>query len=221
MEREVLNAALGAILAPRTFVLTQLQPENTAPLLGGGWGGVLKWCAATARRHTGPLAADPTLGGFDAIVLHLDADVASFAYPQLRPPVETAVAAANGWGALPCASPCPPDPPSASALHAVLLSWLQPATLGPTAVVWLPAMNTGAWLAAAILPNDHSLLPGLECNLNIEVSLAQQPLSYRIRKGRRQDVQAAAPQVTRNWQQVKQRCTRAAAFEIEIRGAVA
>lgn len=86
MEREVLNAALGAILAPRTFVLTQLQPENTAPLLGGGWGGVLKWCAATARRHTGPLAADPTLGGFDATLLHLDADVASFAYLQLRPP---------------------------------------------------------------------------------------------------------------------------------------
>lgn len=220
MEREVLSAALSAILAPRTFVLTQLQPENTAPLFGGGWGGVLKWCAATARRHIGPLATDPTLTGFDAIVLHLDADVATFAYSQLRPPVEAAYAAGNGWGALPCASPCPPDPPSASALHAVLLSWLQPATLGSTAVVCLPAMNTGAWLAAATLPNGHALFPGLECNPNIEDSLAQQPLRFRIRKNRRQDVQDAAPKVTMNWQQVKQRCTRAAAFETEIQGAV-
>ena len=220
MEREVLSAALGAVLAPRTFVLTQLQPENTAPLFGGGWGGVLKWCAATARRHTGPLAMDPTLAGFDAIVLHLDADVATFAYLQLRPPVEDAQVASKGWGALPCPSPCPPDPPSASALNAVLLSWLQPATLGSTAVVCLPAMNTGAWLAAATLPNDHALLLGLECNPNIEVSLAQQPLHYRIRKDRRQDIQRAASNVATNWQQVKQRCTRAAAFETDIQGAV-
>jgi hypothetical protein len=36
-----LRIALKVILTPRSFVLTQLQPEATKPDMGGGWGGVL------------------------------------------------------------------------------------------------------------------------------------------------------------------------------------
>lgn len=36
-EREVIDAALKVILTPRSFVLTQLQPEATKPDMGGGW----------------------------------------------------------------------------------------------------------------------------------------------------------------------------------------
>lgn len=41
-EFEVIQAALQAILSPRSFVLTKLQPEETKPEMGTGWGGVLK-----------------------------------------------------------------------------------------------------------------------------------------------------------------------------------
>ena len=59
-EREVIDAALKVILAPRSFVLTQLQPEATKPDIGGGWGGVLKWChqlAARSQRGGGAVEA--------------------------------------------------------------------------------------------------------------------------------------------------------------------
>lgn len=38
-EFEVIQAALQAILSPRSFVLTKLQPEETKPEMGTGWGG--------------------------------------------------------------------------------------------------------------------------------------------------------------------------------------
>lgn len=222
MEYHVLNAALTAILAPRSFELVQLQPEAIPPRYGAGWGGVLKWCEAAGRRHAGSLNTDPTLQTFDAIVLHLDADVAGFGYPDLRPPLSADAAAAKGWGALPCANPCPPGPAGGSALHAVLLSWLNPALPGPTGVVCLPAMNTGAWLAAATLPEGHELVPPqspLECNLRIEDQLAQQPLrsGLRLNKARRADVLRAAPKVTGCWDQVRARCSRAEQFHAAVR----
>ena len=45
----VIGAALKALL-PRSFTLTQLQPEPTLPKLGTGWGGVLRWCLEFAQR---------------------------------------------------------------------------------------------------------------------------------------------------------------------------
>lgn len=216
MEWEVLHAALKAILAPRTFVLTRLQPDATRPDLGTGWGGVLKWCQQAAARHPGPLSADPTLAQFDALVLHLDADVATMAYSQLRPPISPDEAAARGWAALPCAHACPPASTADSALHAVLLSWLAPANPGPSTVICLPAMNTGAWLAAAVLPDGHRALADLEGNAGIETALAQLPLKQRIRKDRRADVQTHAPSVALRWPQVSARCTRARQFEADV-----
>lgn len=157
-EREILKAALQAVLAPRTFELVQLQPESTLPKLGGGWGGVLKWCKDVATRHAGPPAAA-----------------------------------------------------AASALHAVLLSWLHPAQPGPTGIVCLPAMSTDAWVAAATLPADHALLEALECRVDIGTRLRHLPLAYRFRKSR-PDVLLAAPQVTANWAEVAERCSRARQF---------
>jgi hypothetical protein len=49
---EVIQAALKAVL-PTPFVMTLLQPESTQPRLGGGWGGVLKWCYEIQQRHQG------------------------------------------------------------------------------------------------------------------------------------------------------------------------
>lgn len=45
---EVIHAALRAVL-PRSFVMTPLQPEGNRPVMGNGWGGVLKWCHAAGN----------------------------------------------------------------------------------------------------------------------------------------------------------------------------
>ena len=222
-EREVITAALDAILAPRSFVLTQVQPEATRPDMGTGWGGVLKWCHQLAQRAEatggGALEADPTLFSFDGVVLQLDADVATHAYSDLRPPYDAIETAARGWQALPCAAPCPPAPPDRDALHAVLLSWVRPAHPGPRTVVCLPSMNTGAWQAAARLPEGHALLDALECNVDIEAGLQQLPKALKVDKRKRESRLRAADAVRNHWSQVAARCSRARRFEQDVRTA--
>lgn len=223
-EYEVIQAALKSILAPRSFVLTQLQPEATKPDMGSemgtGWGGVLKWCqqqAARCRPNGGLIEADPTLSTFDGVVIQLDADVATFSYANLRPPYSDADAAVNHWKQLPCPTHCPPAPLPPDDLYAVLLSWLHPAVPGARTVVCIPAMNTGAWQAAAKLPANHALLAGIECNPNIEAQMQVLPLNLRINKKDRKSRLAAANDVATRWSEVTARCTRALVFDHAIR----
>jgi hypothetical protein len=219
-EWEVIESALKAILAPRSFVLTQLQPEATRPEMGTGWGGVLKWChQLAARLYPGGRAIDedPTLSIFDGVIVQLDADVATFAYSHLRPPFTDDEAALKGWLPLPCATECPPAPVPVDALFAVLLSWLSPSTLGARTVVCIPAMNTGAWQAAAILAAHHALSAGLECRPDIEAQLQQLPLTLRVDKKKRESRLKAAAAVTQCWPNVTYRCSRAQNFDQSIR----
>jgi len=221
-EREVIEAALKVILAPRSFVLTQLQPEATKPEMGRGWGGVLKWCYHLPTRsqpNGGAVEADPILSFFDGVVLHLDADVATFAYSDLGQTVTDAEAAVRGWLPLPCATACPPAPLLLNALYSVLLSWLSPATPGAQTVVCIPAMNTGAWQAAAKLPAQHPLLADLECRADIEAQLQQLPLALRVNKRDRNSRMKAAEAVTQYWPAVTDLCSRAHAFDQAIRAA--
>ena len=207
---EVVKASLLAIL-PRSFVLTPLQPEHTRPDMGTGWSGVLKWCHAAGRRHAGTLDADPTLEGFDLLIIHLDVDVAAASYEDCGPAV-TEMAIANEWAALPCAHPCPPASASVAPLTDALMSWLQPAQPGAKTVLCLPAQSIGAWLAAATLPSGHALLSAAECNAQLESRLSNLPLSQRIKKTPR-DYRAAASKVAANWDAVRAHCGQARAFE--------
>jgi hypothetical protein len=219
-EREVIEAALKSILATRSFVLTQLQPEATKPDMATGWGGVLKWCqqqAARCQPNGGLIEADPTLSTFDGVVIQVDADVATFSYADLRPPYMNADAAAKGWQPLPCPTHCLPAPLPLDDLHAVLLSWLYPAVPGAKTVVCIPAMNTGAWQAAAKLPAGHALLVSLECNPNIEAQMQALPLDLRVNKRDRKSRMAAANAVATLWSDVTARCTRAQVFDQAIR----
>lgn len=218
-EREVIDAVLKVILAPRSFVLTQLQPEATKPDMGSGWGGVLKWChqlAARSQPGGGAVESDPTLSNFDGVVLQLDADVATFAYSDLRPPFNNEEVAARGWLPLPCPTACPPATLPPDSLFAVLLSWLSPATPGPKTVVCIPAMNTGAWQAAAKLPAGHPLLVDLECRADIEAQLKLLPLALRVDKKKRESRLSAAAEVTQRWTAVTALCSRAQAFDQAI-----
>lgn len=214
----LIEAALKAILGKQTFVLTQLQPEVTSPFFGGGWGGVLKWCAATAQRWQGLLDDDPLLANFDLLIIHLDADVAHQSYANCGPGV-VAMATTNNWPGLPCNQPCPPVGPTCGALQSVLTGWLSPVVLGPKTVVCLPAQSTGAWLAAVALPSTHALLSNVECNLALEDALGYLPKQLKVKKSV-PGYRAKADAIRQYWNQVKALCSQAAQFESAVQAAL-
>lgn len=213
----IIEAALKAIIE-RPFTLTKLQPEATAPRMGTGWSGVLKWCDASSQRHPGCLDSDPTLDQFDLLIIHLDVDVSSEAYANAGPAVEE-MAGRKGWGTLPCAQPCPPICNSVIPLAATLDTWLCPASRGYKTVLCLPAQASGTWLAAASLPPRHALLVGAECNIQVESSLPRLPLNQRIRKKVR-EYRKHANNVTDNWPTVKAICSQAVDFESAVLAAI-
>lgn len=214
----LLDAALKAVLGQKAFLLIPLRPEATNPDFGGGWGGVLKWCAATATRWQGLLDDDPLLASFDLLIIHLDMDVASKNYANCGGTVVTMVAE-KGWPDLPCNQPCPPVGPTFTALETVLSGWLSPATLGHKTVVCLPAQSTGAWLAAAMLPSTHALLNSVECNLALEDSLGYLPKQLKVKKSV-PGYRAKADAIRQHWNQVKALCGQAAQFENAVHAAL-
>lgn len=212
----LIEAALKAVLGPKTFVLNQLQPEATNPSFGNGWGGVLKWCVATAQRSVGSLDDDPLLKDFDLLILHLDTDVAHQGYANCGPSV---VAMAAEWPGLPCSQPCPPVTPTSTALQFVLEGWLKPAVLGTKTVVCIPAQSMGAWLAAATLPSTHALLSNVECNPALEDSLGYLPKQLKVKKSV-PGYRAKADAIRQDWNQVKALCSQAAQFESAVQAAL-
>ena len=79
----VITAALRAMLDGTSFVITQLQPEGSIAFgeRGGGWAGVYRWCKQSAKRGRGRIGRDSlVLDFFDALVIHVDADVAGNSY---------------------------------------------------------------------------------------------------------------------------------------------
>ncbi len=214
---EVIQAALKAIV-PDRFTLTLLQPEATQPTMGSGWGGVLKWCDAAGTRHAASLDTDPTLEGFDLLVIHLDVDVAQKDYADCGREVPEQ-AMAKGWAALPCHMPCPPVADTCARLEALLRTWLNPGQTGAKTVLCLPAQSSGTWLAAAAFPAGDALLAGAECNVAVEDRLALLPKAQRIRKVVR-EYRTHAGKITANWAGVKAVCSRAAAFEQAVQAAL-
>ncbi len=207
----VIEAALKAVLGARDFILNQLQPEETRPETGNGWGGVLKWCHATSQRHAGSLDDDPTLEGFDLVIIHLDVDVAGFHYADCGPTIEN-LAQTFGWLSLPCVEPCPPPIDTVNQLEVVLRSWLGRVTPGTKTLLCMPAQASGTWLAAAVLPLNHKLRRRIECNTGVESGLAQLPLAQRIKK-RVPEYRAKADSINSHWSAVKAQCTQALMFE--------
>lgn len=211
----VIHAALRAILG-RPFLLDQLQPEPSKPKLGNGWGGVFKWGQEFRQRRARTIDEDPTLSGYAGVIIHLDADVAEKSYEDCGAIVAKAVVDAGDILPLPCSRPCPPCGDTVEALREVLLSWLGIQESGAKGVFCMPSKSTEAWLAAAILPVDHSALKALECNLTIETTLGILPKTLRIRKNVR-TYRAFADTVTAQWERVTQSCEQAASFDQRIR----
>jgi hypothetical protein len=212
---ELIHAALKAILG-RPFVLNLLQPENSSSALGGGWGGVLRWCLAAGERNCGSLDMDPTLGLFDLLIIHLDADVALKQYADYGPGLAKEALLKN-WPVLPCNQRCPPVATTCAALAAVVSGWLGGTQSGSKTVLCLPAQSTGAWLVAALLPNHHGLCQGLECHPAAEAGLANLPKAQRVRAKSAHEYRRHAPAVDSHWPKVKALCSQADLFEQAVR----
>lgn len=114
-DRVVIEAAISRILDARPFILNQLQPEQSLAFgpLGGGWGGVYRWCRQAVDRSGGSVRSDPLFDFHDLLVLHLDADVADKSYPEAN--------IHDNYEDLPCAEPCPPSQATTDRLRRVLL----------------------------------------------------------------------------------------------------
>ena len=135
-DRIVVECALRAMLAERSFVLTQMQPEGSLAFgnLGAGWGGVYRWCKQSARRGDGRLSMDRLLQ-FDLLVIHVDADVAVLEYTGAN------IVADNSDAALPCEQPCPPSSGTTNALRQVVLSWCGENSIPERTVLCVPSKS--------------------------------------------------------------------------------
>lgn len=206
-DQVIIKAVLKAIL-PMTFVLTLLQPEPTRPEMGGGWGGVFKWCREFGQQGYTVLEDDPKLGDFDLIIVHLDADVADKAYADCG---EAVVEAAADLPGLPCSMPCPPPADTVQHMRDILLAWLGIDHLGGKTIFCIPSKAIEAWLAVALLPDNHVLLPEIECRMDLEKSLSQLPKTLRVRK-RTVVYRRHASTVTNQWPRIHELCSQAVVF---------
>lgn len=207
---EIISAALRAILH-RPFCLTMIQPEATRPHFGSGWGGVLQWCRQASTSGYPCMDSYPPLSGFDLVIIHADADVASKSYSDCGHEVE-AIAVREGWSALPCDLPCPPPLPTVENLEKVITGWLGSMKPGTSTVFCIPSKSMGTWLAAACLFPTHTVLRGGECDMRLEDKLSTLKLSERIRKTTVQ-YREKAPRIKDNWNNVISLCSSAVRFE--------
>ncbi|MCB2153708.1 hypothetical protein KQI84_02380 [bacterium] len=213
----IIEAALKALL-PDSFVITQIQPEPTRPKLGTGWGGVLRWCQEFATRGFNRIEDDPTLPGFDLFIIHLDADVAEYSYEDVSPGIAQQ-AMNNGWPPLPNSTNCPPATGGAGVVRALPIAWANLSGLGPKTVLCVPSKATEAWLVAALFSDGHRMLNDLECNLNLENRLKQLPLAEKVKKKKR-EYQAHEQRVRDQWGIVRQRCSQAERFSLDVLAAL-
>lgn len=194
----VIESALRAMLGERQFVLNQIFPEGSTSFgeMGTGWVGVYRWCHQSAKRGNGLLSQDALVfQNYDLLVLHLDADVAGFSYEDGSLTIEPVD------GALPCEQPCPPPANTVNALHSVLLSWCGEIAVPQKTVICMPSKSTEAWVVAMLFPNDQAMAQGIECYVNAESRLAQQPKVRRLRKKKR-DYLARADQFVAEWPRI-------------------
>lgn len=216
----VLKASLNALLPNLEYVLQTLQPEGSVAFgsasfgrTGGGWPGVYRWCRQAAREGRGSVSCSSVLSHHHILVVHADADVAGKSY------LEGNIRDAPRED-LPCEEPCPPPDRTTNALRAVIVNWLGERECPPRIVLCTPSKNTGAWVVAAVWPDNVLVLrDDWECRRDPEAQLRALPKKERFEKqtndyGRRQSEFEEA------WPSVSQRLSEAARFERELLTAI-
>jgi hypothetical protein len=208
-DKVVLRSAISSMLGGRSFILTQLQPEESLPFgrIGTGWVGVYRWCREAVRRDGGSLRNDVLYNTYDILILQLDADVAekTYASGNIHEAVED----------LPRRQPCPPPAASTNPLRNVLLRWAGETTVPPKTVLCTPSKSMEAWVLAALFPNDEAALNGIECWPRPENRLGQQPVGQRIQK-RTEDYENRSEELKRAWPNLAVNLTEAQRFQNEF-----
>ena len=208
-DRIVLESALTSMLAGRSFILKQLQPEDSLPFgeAGTGWVGVYRWCQKTVARANGALRKDILYFSYDILILQLDADVAEKRYSDgnISEIVQD----------LPCVQACPPPTATTNALRKILLRWAGESVTPPKTVLCSPSKSMEAWVVAALFPDDAAVASGIECHNNADARLGQQPLAQRIRK-RQQDYTEKSEQLKSAWPRLVANLEEPARFQSDL-----
>lgn len=217
-------SALAEALVPGDVIVDCVQPER--PLdraaqygeLWSGWEGVRRWCRRQCERF-GDLAAamsQPPLAGSQAVVVHIDADVAD---PD----------------GLNCRKDCPPPEDTADVLRDVLLCWCNARAAPPRVVLCIPSKAIEAWVYAALCAHHDLNGEWLECRDGPESLLAGLPGKPKLVRRERQPApkgasrrwrkvpdayRTAAPRVAQAWPRVCKVCTQAERFDRELRAAL-
>jgi hypothetical protein len=219
-DQTVVEAAITALLAGRSYALRLLQPEDptaTAPFGPPrplGWPGAYRWCREAVDR-AGRLGNDVVLLAYDILILHLDADVANLDYGGAH------IEDAPDPNDLPCADVvCPPPTTTTDSLRLVLLRWAGETATPPKVVLCTPSKNTEAWVLAALYPAEAVITGGnLECVAAPANLLGAKPAAERlVRSGRkdRERYEARTQDMANAWPQVRQICTEAERFSVEF-----
>lgn len=208
-DRIVLESALTSMLAGRSFILKQLQPEESIPFgeIGTGWVGIYRWCKQVVARSNGALRGDILYFSYDILILQLDADVAEKSYDDgsIQENIQD----------LPCVQECPPPTATTNRLRNVLLRWAGENETPPKTVLCSPSKSMEAWVVAALLPNDVAMRQGIECFNNPEARLSQQPADQRFQK-RKQDYQDRLEQLTTAWPRLVETLEEPARFQRDL-----
>lgn len=214
----VVQAGLSAFLRS-TFTAVTLQPDTPLGKIGAGWSGVFWWCRQIASQGYSNLMESPVLTCLDLVIIQVDADVAEKTY-------QSAKIDDPSFDDLPCEYPCPPASDTVSALHEVVLGWLEPARPESRAVICIPSKCIEAWAAAALYGRyDPQLVTDLECFQEVATYLLKKPARERLIKmqpepGRpprlrkiKKKFEQAQQTITRRWSEVKDYCPQAARFQ--------
>jgi hypothetical protein len=208
-DKIILESALSSMLDGRSFILKQLQPEESVPFgeIGTGWIGVYRWCRQSVARSNGALRRDILYFFYDVLILQLDGDVAekSYADGNIHEAVQD----------LPCVQACPPPSATTDRLRTILLRWAGENQTPPKTVLCSPSKSMEAWVVAALFPNDAAVIGGIECFNNAEARLAQQPVGQRIRK-RKQDYQDCSEQLKNAWPHLAATLEEPARFQRDL-----
>ena len=194
----VLRAAISSLLPDRELEFTHIQPDFSVALggTGEGWSGVYRWCRQAASEGGGSVSGSIALLNHDAIVIHLDADVAEKSYQSGHIYDEVATD-------LPCVQPCPPVNATTNALRMVALRWMNETVLPAKCVFCTPSKSLEAWVMKALYPKNPLVKSQhWECHDDPDKQMGQQPKVTRIGKNRR-DYESRRQDFIEAWPQVR------------------
>ncbi len=210
-DKVAIEAFLAAI-TDQDFVLTMVQPEAVNSFggfssMGSGWCGVARWCKDKASAGFGVFEDDPGMKIFDALILHIDGDVADKGYSDCRPNL-------SGQD-LPLSLDSTFIPQRVDALRSIICGWLGVEAVGGRTVFCIPHLSTEAWVIACLFGNESGFGVRLESSVGLDSWLSSRPALQRLHKSKKAYSEKKA-RLTQGWPNAVRACSQAARFQRDI-----